>query len=62
MKPPDLWSGIRSEPGSSRTLSEKLVHTSKVYDGMKSNYWICVPAGYDPRTPAALLVVQDGQG
>ena len=43
------------------TLSEKLVHTSKVYDGMKSSYWIYVPAGYDPKIPAALLVVQDGQ-
>ncbi len=43
------------------TLSEKLVHTSKIYDGMKSNYWIYVPAGYDPKIPAALLVVQDGQ-
>lgn len=42
-------------------LSDKLVHTSKVYEVMKSNYWIYVPAGYDPKVPAALLVVQDGQ-
>jgi enterochelin esterase-like enzyme len=44
------------------TLSEKIVHTSKIYDGMKSNYWIYVPAQYDPKTPAALMVFQDGQG
>jgi enterochelin esterase-like enzyme len=43
-------------------LSERIVHTSKIYDGMKSDYWIYVPAQYDPKTPAALLVVQDGEG
>jgi enterochelin esterase-like enzyme len=41
-------------------LSEKLIHTSKIYDGMKSEYWIYVPAGYDPKVPAALMVFQDG--
>ena len=25
-------------------LSEKIIHTSKIYDGMKSEYWIYVPA------------------
>ena len=44
------------------TLSEKIVHTSKIYDGMKSEYWIYVPAQYDPKTPAALMVFQDGGG
>jgi enterochelin esterase-like enzyme len=43
-------------------LSEKLVHTSKIYDGMKSDYWIYVPAQYDPKVPAALMVFQDGAG
>ncbi len=43
-------------------LSDRLTHTSKIYDGMKSDYWIYVPAQYDPKTPAALLVVQDGEG
>ena len=37
-------------------------HTSKIYDGMKSEYWIYVPAQYDPQTPAALMVFQDGGG
>jgi enterochelin esterase-like enzyme len=42
------------------TLSEKILHTSKIYDGMKSEYWIYVPAQYDSKTPAALMVFQDG--
>lgn len=51
------------EPGvPSGTLSEKLIHTSKIYDGMKSEYWIYVPAQYDPKTPAAVMVFQDGGG
>jgi enterochelin esterase-like enzyme len=43
-------------------LSEQIVHTSKIYDGMRSNYWIYVPAQYDAHVPAALMVWQDGQG
>jgi hypothetical protein len=51
------------QPGvPSGTLSAKIIHTSKIYDGMKSEYWIYVPAQYDPKTPAALMVFQDGEG
>jgi enterochelin esterase family protein len=42
------------------TLSEKITHTSKIYDGMKADYWIYVPAQYNKDTPAALMVFQDG--
>jgi enterochelin esterase-like enzyme len=42
------------------TLSDKTTHTSKIYDGMKSEYWIYVPAQYRADTPAALMVFQDG--
>jgi enterochelin esterase-like enzyme len=42
-------------------LSEKLVHVSKLYGGMETNYWIYVPAQYDPAVPAALMVWQDGE-
>ena len=42
-------------------LSEKLVHQSHIYEGMVCDYWIYVPAQYDPRKPAALMVWQDGQ-
>ena len=49
------------QPGvPSGTLSEKIIHTSKIYDGMKSEYWIYVPAQYKPENPAALMVFQDG--
>jgi enterochelin esterase-like enzyme len=43
------------------TLSPPLQHTSKIYDGMQTTYWTYVPAQYDPKVPAALMVVQDGQ-
>jgi enterochelin esterase-like enzyme len=52
-----LQSGV-----STGKLSEKITHTSKIYDGMKSEYWIYVPAQYDPKTPAAVMVFQDGTG
>lgn len=42
------------------TLSEKMVHTSKIYPGMKSDYWVYTPAQYDPKVPAALMVWNDG--
>lgn len=45
----------------SGTLSPPLVNTSKIYDGMQTTYWTYVPAQYDPKVPAALMVIQDGQ-
>jgi enterochelin esterase family protein len=42
-------------------LSERHIHVSKIYDGMKSDYWVYVPAQYDPEVPAALMVFTDGQ-
>ena len=42
-------------------LSEQRTITSKIYDGMKANYWIYASAGVDPNVPAALMVWQDGQ-
>jgi enterochelin esterase-like enzyme len=43
------------------TLSAKITHVSKMYDGMKSDYWVYVPAQYQANTPAALMVFQDGE-
>ena len=43
------------------TLSAKLPLTSQIYPGMTTDYWIYVPAQYDPAQPAALMVFQDGQ-
>jgi enterochelin esterase-like enzyme len=51
-----------SKPGVPQgKLSEKGVFTSKIYDGMQSDYWVYTPAQYDPGTPAALMVWDDGQ-
>jgi len=43
-------------------LSEKMVITSKLYDGMKADFWIYASAGVDPAKPAPLMIWQDGQG
>jgi enterochelin esterase-like enzyme len=45
----------------SGTLSQPLLHTSKIYDRLQTTYWSYVPAQYDPKIPAALMVIQDGQ-
>lgn len=42
-------------------VSEKITAVSKIYPGMQSNFWVYVPAQYDPNTPAALMVWQDGE-
>ena len=39
---------------------DQFVHTSQVYTNIKRRVWIYVPAQYDPKVPACLLVVQDG--
>ncbi len=50
------------QPGvPSGTLTGPITHTSKIYDGMQSEYWVYAPAEYDPKTPAALMVFQDGE-
>jgi enterochelin esterase-like enzyme len=45
----------------SGTLSQPLLHTSKIYEGLQTTYWTYVPAQYDAKIPAALMVIQDGQ-
>ncbi len=35
--------------------------TSKIFDGTVRDYWVYVPAQYDPQKPACLMVFQDGQ-
>jgi len=42
-------------------LDGKHVHTSKIYPGMQSDYWVYVPAQYDGSTPTAFMVWQDGE-
>ena len=43
------------------TLTPKITQVSKIYDGMRSDYWIYVPAEYRPDTPAAVMIFQDGE-
>jgi len=42
-------------------LDGKHIHESQLYPGMKSDYWIWVPAQYTPSTAAAVMVWQDGE-
>ena len=51
------------KPGVARgKVSEKHTLTSRIYDGMKADYWVYASPGVDPNMPAALMVWQDGQG
>ncbi len=34
--------------------------TSKIFDGTERDYWVFVPAQYDGKTPACVMVFQDG--
>jgi enterochelin esterase family protein len=43
-------------------LSEKQTIVSKIYDGMKADYWYYASPGVDPNVPAPLMIWQDGQG
>lgn len=47
--------GVR--PG---TLSTKLTVTSKLYDGMTTEYRVYVPDGYDAKVPSATMIFLDG--
>jgi len=42
-------------------LSEKFVSSSKLYEGMLSNYWVYTPAQYNASTPAPVMIWQDGE-
>jgi enterochelin esterase family protein len=35
--------------------------TSQIFPGTERDYWVYVPAQYDPKTPACVMVFQDGQ-
>jgi enterochelin esterase family protein len=36
--------------------------TSKIFEGTVRDWWVYVPAQYDPKTPACVMVFQDGGG
>jgi enterochelin esterase-like enzyme len=52
-----------AKPGVPRgKVGEKQTIVSRIYDGMKADYWVYASPGVDPNIPAALMVWQDGQG
>jgi enterochelin esterase family protein len=62
-KGPPLTADSIQHPGvPTGKLSEKLTHVSNIYDGMTSDYWVYVPAQYDPKVPTPLMVFLDGSG
>lgn len=51
-----------AKPGTPQgKLTPKLSHTSRIYEGMKADYWIYTPAQYQPGTPAAVMFWTDGE-
>lgn len=54
----DLSFPLRGAPHGQ--LSARQTLTSKLYGGIKNDYWIYTPPGYDPGTPAALTIFLDG--
>jgi enterochelin esterase family protein len=52
----------REQPGVPRGKLTKHSWTSKVFPGTVRDYWVYVPAQYDPKEPACVMVFQDGWG
>lgn len=50
------------KPGVPRGQLQKFEHTSTIFPGTKRNYFVYVPAQYDAKTPACLMLFQDGGG
>lgn len=42
-------------------VTEHVFSESKIFAGTSRKYWVYVPAQYDAKTPAAVMVFQDGQ-
>lgn len=49
-------------PGVPEGKVTKHIWQSKIFAGTTRDYWVYVPAQYDGRTPAAVMVFQDGAG
>src|SRR5919108_677917 len=50
------------QPGVPRGTVTQHSWTSTIYPGTTRDYWVYVPAQYDPQTPACVMVFQDGGG
>ncbi len=51
----------QEQPGVPRGQVTKHSWTSQVFPGTVRDYWLYVPAQYDPKSPACVMVFQDGQ-
>ncbi len=58
-----LGPDAKIQPGvpQGKILQRKWMN-SKVFPGTVRDYWIYVPAQYDPKKPACVMVFQDGRG
>ena len=52
----------QEQPGVPQGKVEQFKWSSKVFHGAECDGWIYVPAQYDPKTPACVMVFQDGGG
>ena len=50
------------QPGVPRGAVTQYSWTSKIFPGTVRDYWVYVPAQYDARKPACVMVFQDGGG
>src|SRR5271165_7327352 len=50
------------QPGVPQGKVVKRTLTSKIFPGTVRDYWIYVPAKYNPSRPTAFMVFQDGAG
>src|SRR5476651_2014613 len=58
-----LGSDSQPQPGVPEgKVTEYDWNNSKVFPGTERKYWVYVPAQYDAKTPAAVMVFQDGGG
>lgn len=55
-----LGADSQRKPGVPQGVVTKFAWESKIYPNTKRDYYVYVPAQYDPAKPAALMVFQDG--
>jgi enterochelin esterase family protein len=55
-----LGADSQVQPDAPQGKISKHSWTSKIFDGTVRDYWIYVPAQYDPQKPACVMVFQDG--
>src|SRR5262245_22951268 len=55
-----LGPGSQPQPDVPKGKTEKFTWESTIFPGTVRDYWVYVPAQYDPNTPTCLMVFQDG--